>query len=235
MNTLLIRLAGPMQSWGTQSRFSVRDTGFEPSKSGVVGLLCAALGRPRDAPLDDLNELRMGVRVDREGTMMRDYHTVQDVIRADQSGCQETVLSDRYYLADADFLVGLETEKLDFLRELSEALAHPVWPLYLGRKAFPPALPVRLPDGGLRVGCDLYTALVGEPWVKRWDAEPEPDRPLRLVLEADGPGPKTEVRADLPVTFVSRDRSFHLRYIRHDSVQFSELGVGGENPCTSPS
>ena len=37
-----------MQSWGTQSRFSVRDTGREPSKSGVVGLIGAAMGIPRD-------------------------------------------------------------------------------------------------------------------------------------------------------------------------------------------
>ena len=49
MSVLLMRLAGPMQSWGTRSRFSNRDTGLEPSRSGVIGLLCAALGRPREA------------------------------------------------------------------------------------------------------------------------------------------------------------------------------------------
>src|SRR4051794_6138053 len=102
MSVLLLRLAGPMQSWGTQSRFSVRDTGREPSRSGVVGLLCAALGRPRSAPLDDLAPLKMAVRVDREGRLARDYHTAQNVLRADGSGLQETVLSNRYYLADAD-------------------------------------------------------------------------------------------------------------------------------------
>src|SRR5258708_39825081 len=75
MGTLLLRLAAPMQSWGTQSRFVVRDTGLEPSKSGVIGLLCAALGRPREAPVEDLAGLRMGVRVDREGVMQTDYHT----------------------------------------------------------------------------------------------------------------------------------------------------------------
>ena len=53
MSILLLRLAGPMQSWGIQSRFSVRDTGLEPSRSGVVGLLCCALGRTRDEPLDE--------------------------------------------------------------------------------------------------------------------------------------------------------------------------------------
>ena len=53
MSVLLMRLAGPMQSWGTRSRFSNRDTGLEPSRSGVIGLLCAALGRPREESLDD--------------------------------------------------------------------------------------------------------------------------------------------------------------------------------------
>ena len=37
MSTLLLRLAGPMQSWGTDSKFDVRRTGREPSKSGVIG------------------------------------------------------------------------------------------------------------------------------------------------------------------------------------------------------
>lgn len=43
MSTLLLRLAGPMQSWGTDSKFDVRRTGREPSKSGVIGLVAAAL------------------------------------------------------------------------------------------------------------------------------------------------------------------------------------------------
>src|SRR5262245_24766273 len=107
MSVLLMRLAGPMQSWGTQSRFSVRDTGLEPSKSGVVGLLCAAAGRPRAEPVADLAALRMAVRVDHEGIMARDFHTAQNVLRADASGLADTVISSRYYLADADFLVGL--------------------------------------------------------------------------------------------------------------------------------
>ena len=82
VHTLLFRLAGPMQSWGVQSRFTVRDTGLEPSKSGVIGLVCAALGRARNQPVDDLAALRMGVRVDREGKLAKDYHTALDVIKA---------------------------------------------------------------------------------------------------------------------------------------------------------
>ena len=60
MPTLLLRLVGPMQSWGTTSRFDERDTQLEPSKSGVLGLICAALGRDRSEPVEDLAALRMG-------------------------------------------------------------------------------------------------------------------------------------------------------------------------------
>ena len=72
MSVMLMRLAGPMQSWGIRSRFSNRDTGLEPSRSGVTGLLCAALGRSREEPLDDFLPLKMAVRVDREGRLMRE-------------------------------------------------------------------------------------------------------------------------------------------------------------------
>ena len=69
MSTLLLRLAGPMQSWGTDSKFDVRRTGREPSKSGVIGLVAAALGIARQdrQALQTLNDLRFGVRVDHEG------------------------------------------------------------------------------------------------------------------------------------------------------------------------
>ncbi|VAW35188.1 hypothetical protein MNBD_CHLOROFLEXI01-3203, partial [hydrothermal vent metagenome] len=66
MPTLLLRCVAPLQSWDTQSNFGVRTSGREPSKSGIVGLLCAALGRPRTEPVADLAALQMGVRVDRE-------------------------------------------------------------------------------------------------------------------------------------------------------------------------
>src|SRR5690554_4789028 len=113
--TLLMRLTGPMQAWGLQSRFSIRDTAREPTMSGVVGLVCAALGRPREDPLDDLAALRLGVRVDREGAVRRDYHTAMDVVKASakikpgrpisEADLKETEPSERFYLADAWFIV----------------------------------------------------------------------------------------------------------------------------------
>ncbi len=73
---LFLRLEGPLQSWGVGSNWVVRETASEPSRSGVIGLLCCALGRRRSEPLDDLTDLSMGVRVDRPGVRLRDYHTV---------------------------------------------------------------------------------------------------------------------------------------------------------------
>ncbi len=80
-NTLFLRLEGPLQAWGDQqSKFVVRRTADAPTKSGVVGLLCAALGVSRSEAaqkwLPKLNALLMGVRIDRSGVRWWDYHTV---------------------------------------------------------------------------------------------------------------------------------------------------------------
>ncbi|HET6574865.1 MAG TPA: type I-E CRISPR-associated protein Cas5/CasD [Fimbriiglobus sp.] len=228
MSVLLLRLAGPMQSWGTQSRFTHRDAGTEPSRSGVVGLLCAALGRSRTEPLDDFTALRMAVRVDREGRLMRDYHTAggehrpgavlgdqpdgrnkgkprpYGVPKADGSGVG-TVVSHRFYLADADFLVGLEGPDVNFLSLLHNALRSPVWPMYLGRKSFLPALP---PAVGVADG-NLSPVLATFPWRRRVPEEAPPNR-LRVVEEVEfGQG---EPRDDVPLSFA--DRRFAVRHVR---------------------
>lgn len=220
MSTLLLRLAGPMQSWGTQSRFSVRDTGREPSKSGVVGLLCAALGRAREETVDDLAALRMGVRVDREGSMRVDYHTAggthrrgesYGVAKADGSS-PGTVTSRRYYLADADFLVGLEGEQ-ELLARLDQALAEPVWQLSLGRKSFVPGVPIRVADG-LRDGDGIEAALARYPWPRPGAEIPETERrpaQLRVVMEADA-AMAGDVRQDQPVGAAFQHRRFAPRY-----------------------
>lgn len=203
MATLLIRCAGPMQSWGTQSRFRVRDTGREPSKSGIIGLLCAALGRPRSAPLDDLVALKMGVRIDHEGRIERDYQTAgKGGYYRIGGGVERTdlIVSTRYYLADARFLVGLEGN-ISLLRELEIALENPVWPLCLGRKSFVPGEPVWL-SNGLHES-DLETALQRYAW-------PEAAQRLRAVIE-DPQG--SVVVNDTPISFVRRSRSFRPRRV----------------------
>jgi CRISPR system Cascade subunit CasD len=218
--TLLLRLAGPMQSWGTQSRFSIRDTGLEPSKSGVFGLLCAALGAPRgdEETLRQLREnLVMGVRVDREGVMKKDFHTAKDVAKASGSGTKDTEISDRWYLADADFLVGLESHDDAFLYVLNKALARPVWQIFLGRKSFVPGKSVRMLDAPL--DASLLDALKSFEW-KPDRQEVTPDR-LRLVLDAT-PGTASEVRQDVPLSFAERRFT-----IRHVVTQFIPIPKGG--------
>jgi CRISPR system Cascade subunit CasD len=194
-----------MQSWGTQSRFSVRDTGLEPSKSGIVGLLCAAMGidREDDERLRLLAVLRMGVRVDREGLLKVDYHTAKDV-RMANGKTKDTEVSNRYYLANAVFLVGLESQDLDLLERLQAGLRNPVWALFLGRKAFVPSEPIPLEDG-LQKGKRLEEALQTYPCL----CEPKKGK-LRVVSE-DPTG--SIVRSDEPISFSRTGRRFAPRRV----------------------
>jgi CRISPR system Cascade subunit CasD len=207
MPTLLLRLAGPMQSWGTTSRFDERDTQLEPSKSGVLGLVCAALGRDRSEPVDDLAALRMGVRVDREGLLLRDFQTATGVLTAaGKPDLGRTVVSPRYYLTDAVFLVGFEGADRNLLASVHRALQAPVWPLALGRKGFPPSQPVWLPDG--ITDAELEPALQSYPAIAKPQRE-HTGQPLRLLLEHPSEG---AVRLDQPVAPFA-ERRFGPRFV----------------------
>lgn len=240
MAVLLLRLAGPMQSWGTQSRFTVRDTEREPTKSGVVGLLGAALGMRRDdiGTIARLAALRMGVRVDREGEVGVDYHTAgggkvpgrerYGVYKASGAKSIDPVVSQRHYLADADFLVGLEGDDVAWLHQLDAALANPVWPLYLGRKSFVPSRPVRigLVEGGLE------QVLRKWPWEARTQDEKRKPPPLRLVIETHEP--TNEVRRDQPLSFDIFRREYRLRYLRTEFIEPEDVVVEEVPECSSP-
>jgi CRISPR system Cascade subunit CasD len=215
-HTLLLRLKAPMQAWGTSSRFSIRETGKEPSKSGVIGLLCAALGISRDeantnnATFNDLTKLKFGVRVNREGVMQKDYHTAQNIAKAD-GGTKDTELSTRWYLADADFLVGLESEDFQLLETLQNAVKNPKWQLFLGRKAFVPSVPIYLAKGGIQTGEleDVLSDSVIEDFSNFGN---------RLVIEnING----NEVRQDVPLCL--KTRRFSLRRVETTFIK------GGEN------
>ncbi|HBZ0090419.1 TPA: type I-E CRISPR-associated protein Cas5/CasD, partial [Klebsiella pneumoniae] len=41
---MLLWLEGPLQSWGGDSKFGVRDTLNFPTRSGILGLICCARG-----------------------------------------------------------------------------------------------------------------------------------------------------------------------------------------------
>lgn len=198
MSTLLLRLAAPLQAWGTDSKFEVRRTNREPSKSGVIGLLAAALGLRRDADLSELSALRFGVRVDRNGEVIKDFH----MAKADKT----SYLTYRYYLSDAVFLVGLESEDRNFLEKIERALRNPCFPLFLGRRSCPPTLPLVL---GIREGALEIALREEENQNKNLHSIRQSHRYIRLdcgVAEQEG-----AVVQDLPISFNPMKREFGYR------------------------
>lgn len=75
MATVLLRLSGPMQAYGTSSHWEERATRSRPTKSAVIGLIVNALGLSADTPLDDFTSMTFAVRADRPGRQMRDEQT----------------------------------------------------------------------------------------------------------------------------------------------------------------
>ena len=223
---LLMRIQAPLQSWGTQSNFTIRDTGREPSKSAIIGLICAAMGRSRQEPVDDLAGLKMGVRVDREGRLSWDYQIAQNVLQSNLGGKKDSIPSTRYYLADAVFLVGLEGET-ELLQKIHHALQHPKWQLFFGRKAFPPAQPIWLQDG-IREGEELSEVLKTYPWLVHPDKTRNRPSTLRLILE-DAHG--LEARTDQPISFA--ERKFGQRRVNISLIPCPEKSIE-EEPCTYP-
>ena len=224
MPTLLLRLVGPMQSWGTTSRFDQRDTGKEPSKSGVVGLLAAAMGIDREnwTDLEPLAHLRMGVRHDRQGTPRQDYQTAgcaseDAIIKADGKPSKDGVVSRRHYLADAAFLVGFEADDRSLLDKAHTHLQSPVWLLSLGRKSYVPSESIWIEDGVQDT--PLREVLIRWPWIatrRKWE---EVSEKLLVSWESeDGTG---TLKMDQPLSSFA-ERRFGARFVCSEWIPFPE-------------
>lgn len=204
---LLLRLAGPMQSWGSSARFARRSTENAPTKSGVLGLLASAEGRPRAADLSDLAALRFGVRIDQPGSRLRDFHTAH---HADTG--KSMPLSERFYLSDAVFVAGVEGDP-GLLYRLYEAICAPRFLPFLGRRSCPPSRPL---DLGPPLPGDLETALRTAPWQASCRYRRHTRRhpgPLDLLVDCPpGDVPHLSLR-DTPVSFDPRHRQYALRGI----------------------
>ncbi|MCD9904240.1 type I-E CRISPR-associated protein Cas5/CasD [Streptomyces sp. MT29] len=175
---LLLRLTGPLQSWGLHSHFNERDTAPFPTRSGVIGMLASALGRRRGQPIDDLTALHMTVRTDRPGVLLRDLHTVggglpgkATVTTAEgkkRPGDTGTLLTHRHYLADAAFTIALTTpqdtsENRLLLDRCAKALRTPRWPLHLGRRSCPPEGPLLLGQSDDALHHLIHLPLAAQP------------------------------------------------------------------------
>lgn len=204
MAVLLVRLAGPMQSWGDSSRFARRTTRREPTKSGVVGLIASALGRSREDSVDDLAQLELAVRTEQPGKLMRDFQTERPM-----DGGKPMPLSNRYYLADACFLVALGGPE-SLLRKIDAALRLPRRPLYLGRRSCPASLPLSL--GVIEGEDDVRVVLAHEPWGASEGYKTRHAGAAMLDIVADArDGEQCESWSDYPITYSITGRRYACR------------------------
>lgn len=233
---LLLRLEGPLQSWGLRARWDVRDSGEEPSKSGLIGLLGCALGYPMHDPrLEELErQFVMGVRVEHEGVALTDFQTITGVLPTAEGGFKgseddpATIISPRTYLQDAAFLVVMASRgPFEALERCRDSLVSPRWPVYLGRKSCPPSRPIL---EGLTHDYDSITAALHlHPW--DWEGKATlkslPSR-LRYIVEDDDGG----------FTRPDRIRVNPARMYDRRKVTVSWLGFPGarkeDRECTSP-
>ena len=164
---LVLLLDAPMQSWGFSSRFQRRTTEMHPTKSGVIGLICAAIGLAKNSTeegemLPELTKLKMTsitiprAKRDGVGTLLalrlEDFHTTgggydkrtqsQFIPRKASGGpCDNPTVSRRQYLLDARFGVILAGDRF-VLKRVAAALDDPVWGVWFGRKSCIPAEPI---------------------------------------------------------------------------------------------
>lgn len=229
---LLMRLYGPLASWGEIAVGEIRHSAVHPSRSALLGLLGAALGIERD---DDARQqaltrgYRFGIKLECVGSPMRDYHTIQSGVAARKVRFRtrrqelladkiETILSGREYRCDSLALVAIEAmEGATYsLEQLEAALRQPRFPLYLGRKSCPPALPLgpslvqaaTLREALDREGQGSLLALLDRDPAKAWPT-PSDRRFLRPGqtryyweggMEAGMPSSFDAVRHDQPIS-----------------------------------
>lgn len=155
---LLFRLYGPLASWGETAVGEMRPSAAWPGRSAIVGLLAAALGVRRDEEVRQrslASSYGVAVCVENGGELLRDYHTTQvpperrGVVhrtRRDELAAEglNTILSQWDYRSDALYTVALWQKEgaTKTLQQLAEVLSRPIFPLYLGRKSCPVALPL---------------------------------------------------------------------------------------------
>ncbi|MFE6925472.1 type I-E CRISPR-associated protein Cas5/CasD [Nocardia sp. NPDC057663] len=218
MSVLLLKLAAPLQSWGVASRFTRRDTQQYPSKSGVLGLICAAKGRRRTDPIDvELTDLGFGVRIDQQGTLVRDFQVARSL-----DGRDSYPLSYRYYLADAVFVAAMDGDR-QLLDGIRDALDSPTFPLYLGRRSCPVAEPLVLGEVG---DLSLPEALNSAPWqASPWYRKRQPATvhlPIyRDLLPGDSDEALQERVRDVPLDFDPQRRAYGWRCVVAGAVEIT--------------
>jgi CRISPR system Cascade subunit CasD len=153
---LILKLKGPLQSWGAHTYEDYRPSNLFPTQSGLLGLLAACLGIERQdrARLQTLDQsIELAVRVDHatldgekplSPTKITDFHTVMDARRVDGKASKYPVVSRREYLCDATFTVAIResAQPRMNLDELEAAVKKPYYTPFLGRRSCPLSRPL---------------------------------------------------------------------------------------------
>ena len=221
---MVLRLAGPLQSWGEHSTFTDRDTLRYPTRSGVIGMFAAAQGLRRGDSLERYAPLSFTVRVDRPGVHLTDFHTVGGGLSRERTvptaagghrpEGTATMVTRRVYLSDAVFTVAVEGPHA-LIGQIAAALQRPHWQPYLGRRSCPPDPPLLLNAETDTPVADLYHRVplprrrtIGQDHVT-----------VDMITETPGPGGMLTEVADIPAVFGRYDRQYRSRAIYRHTAQ----------------
>lgn len=142
---LVLRLAAPLMSFGEGDYWDIRGTDAFPTKSSIVGILSACFGYDRNEieKIADLSDqISVSARQDNQFTILRDYHTILNTLKATGDQNKNAVQSYRYYLMDAEFSILISTPNASLFSQIRESLSEPAWPIFLGRKSCSPTFPI---------------------------------------------------------------------------------------------
>ncbi|RLB86723.1 MAG: type I-E CRISPR-associated protein Cas5/CasD [Deltaproteobacteria bacterium] len=215
-NWLTLYLDAPMQSWGYQSRFHRRTTLPYPTKSGIIGMLCAAMGVPKSdkVMISRLAGLRMYVYVLSAVRRMTDFHTVGGgydpktergwIPRKADGGKPSTVVTHREYLLGGAKFGVLLNGNTALLGDCETALADPKWGVWFGRKSCIPASPICQGRFGSKEEARRHLeAISGSKAIRRVE---------EVLRFEDG----TDTLLDVPVDFSTRD--FTVRRVADEAL-----------------
>lgn len=222
MKTILLKFAGPLQSWGTDSHFERRDTDRYPSKSAVIGMIAASCGfrRDEDDKINELNSLDFALRVDQPGKLLRDFHIATK--KRENGKVDRIYVTNRYYLQDAVFVVAIGSTNNLLIEAISDSLKSPYFQPFLGRRALPLNADffVGVVDNG------VIEVLMKLPWqASKWYQNKYRESKIKkLEIYADGDLIDTsniQMKRDLVRSFSSEKREHSFRPVAKRQVELS--------------
>lgn len=224
MKYIVLWLEGPLQSWGEFSKYGRRETLKFPTKSGIYGILLAAMGAkgPQEELLAKMAHLPQKVLSFGSPSQMMDFHMVgsgydpsdpwQRLAMARKADGKVpntggSKMTYRYYLQDAKFAI-IQSITEDLVESVIEGLTQPVYSPSLGRKSC-------VPTEYLYQG--VYESQEEAEAHAKSIAQQKGVQLSFIVEESKGANPWDLVVHDVPISFGSQKKytSRHVVEIEH--------------------